>query len=1579
MIQEKEIFMNTKQRFSIRKYKLGAVSVLLGTLFFLGGITNVAADSVINKPSDIAVEQQVKDSPTSIANETPTNNTSSALASTAQDNLVTKANNNSPTETQPVAESHSQATETFSPAANQPVESTQEVSKTPLTKQNLAVKPTPAISKETPQNIDSNKIITVPKVWNTGYKGEGTVVAIIDSGLDTNHDALQLNDSTKAKYQNEQQMNAAKAKAGINYGKWYNNKVIFGHNYVDVNTELKEVKSTSHGMHVTSIATANPSKKDTNELIYGVAPEAQVMFMRVFSDEKRGTGPALYVKAIEDAVKLGADSINLSLGGANGSLVNADDRLIKALEMARLAGVSVVIAAGNDGTFGSGASKPSALYPDYGLIGSPSTAREAISVASYNNTTLVNKVFNIIGLENNKNLNNGLAAYADPKVSDKTFEVGKQYDYVFVGKGNDNDYKDKTLNGKIALIERGDITFTKKVVNAINHGAVGAIIFNNKAGEANLTMSLDPEASTIPAIFTQKEFGDVLAQKSYKIVFNNIKNKQANPNAGVLSDFSSWGLTADGQLKPDLSAPGGSIYAAINDNEYDMMSGTSMASPHVAGATALVKQYLLKEHPELKKGDIERTVKYLLMSTAKAHLNKDTGAYTSPRQQGAGIIDVAAAVQTGLYLTGGENNYGSVTLGNIKDKISFDVTVHNINKVAKDLHYTTYLNTDQVKDGFVTLAPQQLGTFTGKTIRIEPGQTKTITIDIDVSKYHDMLKKVMPNGYFLEGYVRFTDPVDGGEVLSIPYVGFKGEFQNLEVLEKSIYKLVANKEKGFYFQPKQTNEVPGSEDYTALMTTSSEPIYSTDGTSPIQLKALGSYKSIDGKWILQLDQKGQPHLAISPNDDQNQDAVAVKGVFLRNFNNLRAKVYRADDVNLQKPLWVSAPQAGDKNYYSGNTENPKSTFLYDTEWKGTTTDGIPLEDGKYKYVLTYYSDVPGSKPQQMVFDITLDRQAPTLTTATYDKDRRIFKARPAVEHGESDIFREQVFYLKKDKDGHYNSVLRQKGEDGILVEDNKVFIKQEKDGSFILPKEVNDFSHVYYTVEDYAGNLVSAKLEDLINIGNKNGLVNVKVFSPELNSNVDIDFSYSVKDDKGNVIKKQHHGKDLNLLKLPFGTYTFDLFLYDEERANLISPKSVTVTISEKDSLKDVLFKVNLLKKAALLVEFDKLLPKGATVQLVTKTNTVVDLPKATYSPTDYGKNIPVGDYRLNVTLPSGYSTLENLDDLLVSVKEGQVNLTKLTLINKAPLINALAEQTDIITQPVFYNAGTHLKNNYLANLEKAQTLIKNRVEQTSIDNAIAALRESRQALNGKETDTSLLAKAILAETEIKGNYQFVNASPLSQSTYINQVQLAKNLLQKPNVTQSEVDKALENLDIAKNQLNGHETDYSGLHHMIIKANVLKQTSSKYQNASQFAKENYNNLIKKAELLLSNRQATQAQVEELLNQIKATEQELDGRDRVSSAENYSQSLNDNDSLNTTPINPPNQPQALIFKKGMTKESEVAQKRVLGVTSQTDNQKVKTNKLPKTGESTPKITYTILLFSLSMLGLATIKLKSIKRE
>ena len=94
-----------------------------------------------------------------------------------------------------------------------------------------------------------------------GYKGQGTVVAIIDSGLDVDHDVLHITDPSKAKYKSQEEMDAAKAAAGITYGKWFNDKVIFGYNYVDGNTNLKEGIEDSHGMHVTGIAAGTQLKK----------------------------------------------------------------------------------------------------------------------------------------------------------------------------------------------------------------------------------------------------------------------------------------------------------------------------------------------------------------------------------------------------------------------------------------------------------------------------------------------------------------------------------------------------------------------------------------------------------------------------------------------------------------------------------------------------------------------------------------------------------------------------------------------------------------------------------------------------------------------------------------------------------------------------------------------------------------------------------------------------------------------------------------------------------------------------------------------------------------------------------------------------------------------------------------------------------------------------------------------------------------------------------------------------------------------------------------------------------------------
>ncbi|MGU8031753.1 S8 family serine peptidase [Streptococcus suis] len=1467
--------MKKKETFSLRKYKIGTVSVLLGAVFLFAGAPSVAADELTSLV-ETKVEATVPDAIVSeSASESPVVEELVDTSVEATSTDVTTTDNEEETPGSEALENITNAeVETTQPAVETPVISEKKVEEEE--KLSVADETTAIANQEEakPQNIDSNTIITVPKVWDSGYKGEGTVVAIIDSGLDVDHDVLHISDLSTAKYKSEKEIEAAKEAAGITYGEWFNDKVVFGYNYVDVNTVLKEEDKRSHGMHVTSIATGNPTQPVAGQLMYGVAPEAQVMFMRVFSDLKATTGAALYVKAIEDAVKLGADSINLSLGGANGSVVNMNENVTAAIEAARRAGVSVVIAAGNDGTFGSGHSNPSADYPDYGLVGAPSTARDAISVASYNNTTVGSKVINIIGLENNADLNYGKSSFDNPEKSPVPFEIGKEYEYVYAGIGQASDFDGLDLTGKLALIKRGTITFSEKIANATAAGAVGVVIFNSRPGEANVSMQLDDTAIAIPSVFIPLEFGEALAANSYKIAFNNETDIRPNPEAGLLSDFSSWGLSADGELKPDLAAPGGAIYAAINDNDYANMQGTSMASPHVAGAAVLVKQYLQATYPTKSPQEIEALVKHLLMSTAKAHVNKETTAYTSPRQQGAGIIDTAAAISTGLYLTG-EDGYGSITLGNVEDTFSFTVTLHNITNEDKTLNYSTQLTTDTVQNGLITLAPRLLAEIPGGKVTVKANSSTTVTINVDASSFAEELTGLMKNGYYLEGFVRFTDVADGGDIVSIPYVGFRGEFQNLAVLEEPIYNLIADGKGGFYFEPvtAQPDTVDISHHYTGLVTGSTELIYSTDKRSDFAIKTLGTFKNEAGYFVLELDESGKPHLAISPNGDDNQDSLAFKGVFLRNYTDLVASVYAADDTERTNPLWESQPQSGDKNFYSGDPKNPKSSIIYPTEWNGTDSEGNALADGKYQYVLTYSSEVPGAAVQTMIFDVIIDRESPVITTATYDETNFTFNPRPAIEKGESGLYREQVFYLVADASGVTTiPSLLENGD--VTVSDNKVFVAQNDDGSFTLPLDLADISKFYYTVEDYAGNISYEKVENLISIGNEKGLVTVNILDKDTNSPVPILFSYSVTDETGKIVAElPRYAGDTSVLKLPFGTYTFDLFLYDTEWSSLAGETKAVVTISEENSTAEVNFYVTLKDKANLLVDIDALLPSGSTIQLVTADGQTIQLPNAKYSKTDYGKFVPVGTYTILPTLPEGYEFLEELD---VAVLANQSNVKKLTLINKVALKELIAELAGLEETARYYNASPELQTAYAKALEDANAIYANKHNQAQVDSALASLVAAREQLNGQATDKEKLIAEVSNYTPTQANFIYYNAENTKQIAYDTAVRSAQLVLNQENVTQAVVNQALADLLAAKANLDGQKTDISALRSAVSVSSVLKATDAKYLNASENVKHAYDQAVEAAKAILADESASQASVDQALAVLTSAQAELDG-------------------------------------------------------------------------------------------------------
>lgn len=184
--------MNTKQRFSLRKYKIGTVSVLLGTLLFMGGVTTASADVVTNDNSVASLVQSAS------AQDVPSSSIAAIVKEEASVATVQAMPSSADTSAQGGATSiASNMAET--PSSSEPL--AEEVNR-------LAV----GEKEATPQNIDSNEIISIPQVWDSGYKGQGTVVAVIDSGLDSQHDVLQLSDVSQAKYHSQEELEAAKQK-----------------------------------------------------------------------------------------------------------------------------------------------------------------------------------------------------------------------------------------------------------------------------------------------------------------------------------------------------------------------------------------------------------------------------------------------------------------------------------------------------------------------------------------------------------------------------------------------------------------------------------------------------------------------------------------------------------------------------------------------------------------------------------------------------------------------------------------------------------------------------------------------------------------------------------------------------------------------------------------------------------------------------------------------------------------------------------------------------------------------------------------------------------------------------------------------------------------------------------------------------------------------------------------------------------------------------------------------------------------------------------------------------------------------
>lgn len=638
-----------------------------------------------------------------------------------------------------------------------------------------------------------------------GYDGTGTIVAILDTGFMKAHEAFSVM-PTNTKYSRDDiasllQSQTLASKVTDADSVYINEKAPYGYDYANGDTDAEAV-GQAHGVHVAGTVAGNNGKD-----FYGVAPNAQLMIMKIFGDNSGSTSDDIILAGVDDSVKLGADSINMSLGSPAGFTDYGDENESEEEHLtyygvytrAEKAGVNVLVAAGNETSstnYNAHNNLTYAEYPDNAIVASPSTLEASLSVASVDNVKSTS-YYMLLGEEKLAYNNAVNSASSTPYDILDTMD-GKTLEYVMVpGLGEEADYEGLDVTGKIAVVSRGTINFGAKAENAAKAGAAACIIYDNVNG-AIINAAL--ESFFIPTVTVTKIAGAKLAAASEKKVSFSKENYGLvdNPIGGGVSSFSSKGPAPDLTIKPEISAPGGGIRSSVlgANNAYEVYSGTSMATPHMAGEAALLRQYIEKNYPDVKGEALGDLVNSLLMSTAIPSVELD-GTYYPVRRQGAGVANIANAIESGAYLSVEGSKRPKAEVGSSKDGVyTYTATVHNMTGEAKSytVDTTAMIETITVINGenFASNSNRDLTadevtiTYTGLTadnkITAPANGEATFSVKIELTAagkqaYQDSF----PNGSYVEGYTFLT--ADEGVSLSLPVLGFYGDWNSLKVFQ----------------------------------------------------------------------------------------------------------------------------------------------------------------------------------------------------------------------------------------------------------------------------------------------------------------------------------------------------------------------------------------------------------------------------------------------------------------------------------------------------------------------------------------------------------------------------------------------------------------------------------------------------------------------------------------------------------------------------------------------------------------------------------------------------------------------------
>ena len=846
-----------------------------------------------------------------------------------------------------------------------------------------------------PNTAASGEMTGVHNVWKElGYTGAGMTIGIIDTGLDLDHPSFAADPETNANSMTVEDIAAvledlnayAYRRGDLTAEDLYNTaKVPYAFNYVDNNLFADHSRDNQgdHGTHVAGIAAANALETTT---VVGMAPDAQIVVMKVFG-ANGGAYTDDIVAAVEDAMTLGCDVVNASLGSPAG-FASSDTEID--LIYARIAeqDTVVVFSAGNEGTSSYmnmwGTDLNRTQNPDNATVGSPATYANTFAIASAENSAVMTDYFALadgtkIFFQDSIEAIYASAGYPEYQgaVSLKIL-ADESVEYVIVpGLGSPEDVASVDVAGKIAVIKRGELSFADKVMNAENAGAVGVLIWNNNDTDDIFTFGMttayaDGSFPGIPSAIITMSDGQKLADAEQKSM--TVAEEQASrPCAGgQMSSFSSWGPSPDLQLLPDITGVGGNVYSCYDGGTYGLMSGTSMSAPQLSGITALVVQHLRDEYPNLEAGALRNLAEAILMSTADPIVDADSEVEASPRQQGAGLVNAYEAVTSESYLTVNGGRPKAELGDNEEGVFEFSFEVHNMSDKAKTYTLSGSVLSETPANAGVAFFMYEMDmpldsstiTFDAESITVPANGTVTVNACVELGANDKaLLDYVWANGTYVEGFVYLTDE-EGVRALNLPYMGFYGDWTDAPVFDTAYWY-----DNSFFGAPPVTGLPEGDEYYHVFWTT----LAGTDwvlGLNPYSGPMMGA----DGKIIYD-----PAHNVLSPNGDGVMDG--FEEIYLSLLRNAKTLTftYTVDGEVIHEEVIINAPKTMYRSNYGQVIPYIHSWYSYERPF-----DFSGLESGT-EVLLTISAEVDYADggDHSIQIPITIDNE-PGQLLAVYD-------------------------------------------------------------------------------------------------------------------------------------------------------------------------------------------------------------------------------------------------------------------------------------------------------------------------------------------------------------------------------------------------------------------------------------------------------------------------------------------------------------------------------------------------------------------------------------------------------------------